>query len=100
MGELQLSSFSKVLSLAALVWKHRRAFCKRLKLQLCRHRSSPRSPWWFLMELTVLGFKLFIDCSLLKIGTYQPFNVQQRLNTFYKKECLGREVYWLILQGL
>jgi hypothetical protein len=45
------------------------------------------------MEEIVLGSKLFIDCSLQKMGAYHLFRVDQILSTFNKKECLGREAY-------
>jgi hypothetical protein len=37
--------------------------------------------------LPIVGSKLFIDCSLWKMGAYQLFRVDQRLNTFCRKEC-------------
>jgi hypothetical protein len=40
---------------------------------------------------------LFIDCSSWKLGAYYFLRVDQRLNTFFRKECLGREAYWLNL---
>jgi hypothetical protein len=46
-----------------------------------------------LEEETVLGSKLFIDCSLWKMDAYQLLRVNQRLNTFCREECLGRETY-------
>ena len=54
----------------------------------------------FLMRETVLGSKLFIDCSSWKMGAYHLLRVDQRLNTFCRKECLGREAYWLSPLGL
>lgn len=42
----------------------------------------------------------FIDSSLWKMDAYQFLRVDQRLNTFYREECLRREAYWLNPQGL
>jgi hypothetical protein len=97
--EILLSSFVIVLSFSAVFWEHREAFCRRLMWQLHRRRPFPCSPWRFLMEETGLGFKLFIDCSSWKMGAYHLLRVDL-LNTFCKKECLGRDTYWLNPQGL
>jgi hypothetical protein len=35
----------------------------------------------------------FIECSSWKMDAYQFLRVYQRLNTFRRKECLGREAY-------
>jgi hypothetical protein len=43
---------------------------------------------------------LFIDYSLWKMGAYQLLRVDQRLNTFCREECPGRDVYWLNPRGL
>jgi hypothetical protein len=51
------------------------------------------------MKETVLGSKLFIDCSLWKMGAYHLLRVDQSLNTFCGKECPGRDAYWLNPQG-
>jgi hypothetical protein len=37
----------------------------------------------------------FIYCSLWKMGAFDLLRVDQRLNTFCRKKCLGREAYWL-----
>ena len=74
-----------------------RPFCRRLRLGLYTRKPPPSPPRWFLMRETVLGSKLFIDCSLWKMDAYQLLRVDQRLNTFCRKECLGREAYWLNL---
>jgi hypothetical protein len=51
------------------------------------------------MKETVLGSKLFIMEN--ESIAYQLLGVGPRLNTFGRKEHLGREAYWLInLQGL
>jgi hypothetical protein len=42
----------------------------------------------------------FIDCSSWKMDAYHLLRVDQRLNTFGRKECLRREAYWLKPQGL
>ena len=34
------------------------------------------------------------------MGAYHLLRVDQRLNTFCKKECPGREAYWLNTQSL
>ena len=52
------------------------------------------------MKETVLGSKLFIGCSLQKLDAYHLLKVDLRLNTFCRKECPGREAYWLNPQGL
>ena len=52
------------------------------------------------MKETVLGSKLFIGCSLWKLDAYHLLKVDLRLNTFCRKECPGREAYWLNPQGL
>lgn len=38
---------------------------------------------------------LFAHSSSWKIGAYNILRVNQRLNTFYRKECPGREAYCL-----
>jgi hypothetical protein len=50
------------------VQEHKGAFYRRLLQQLCRQRLPPCSPEQFLMKETVLGSKLFIDCSSWKMG--------------------------------
>jgi hypothetical protein len=62
-------------------------------LQFSRQRLSPFSPWLVLMRKTVLGFKLFIDCSSWKMSACHFLRVDQRLNTFWRKDCLEREAY-------
>jgi hypothetical protein len=42
------------------------------------------------LKETVLGSKLFIDCSLCNIDTYHFLTVGQSLNTFCRGECLGK----------
>ena len=37
---------------------------------------------------------------VVKINAYDLLRVDQRLNTFCRKECLGREGYWLNPWGL
>ena len=51
------------------------------------------------MKETVLGSKLFIDCSSWKMGAYNLLKVDRRLNTFYRKECPGKQAYWLTLRA-
>jgi len=63
-------------------------------VRLCRQRLSPHSLRGFLRE-TVLGSKLLI----MKMGAHHLLRVDQRLNTFGRKESLGRETYWLNPQG-
>jgi hypothetical protein len=41
------------------------------------------------------GSKLCFGWSLWKMDAYQLLRVNERLNTFFGKECLEREVYWL-----
>jgi hypothetical protein len=82
--ELQLSSSAKV---AVVVWGNSEVIYGRFRLRLCSWRPFP---WWFQMEETVLGSKLFIDCSSWKMNVYQLLRVDQRLNTFCREECLGR----------
>jgi hypothetical protein len=43
---------------------------------------------------------LFIDGSSWKMGACHIPRVDQRLNTFCKKECPGRKAYWLNPQSL
>lgn len=52
------------------------------------------------MRETVFGPRLFIAFSLWKIVAYPFLRVDQRLNTFRRKECSEREAYWLNPQGL
>jgi hypothetical protein len=52
------------------------------------------------MKEMVLAFKLFIGYSLQKRGAYHLLRVDQSLNITHRKECPGREAYWLNLQGL
>ena len=52
------------------------------------------------MRETVFGPKLLIACSSWKIGACHLLRVDQRLNFFCRKECPGREVYWLHLHDL
>ena len=51
------------------------------------------------MRERVPGYKLFIDCLSCRIGAYHFLGVDQRLNTFRRKECPGREACWLNCQG-
>jgi hypothetical protein len=44
-------------------------------------------------DSSVLCSKLFIDSSLWKMGLYYLLRVDQRLNTFFRKECPGREAF-------
>lgn len=43
---------------------------------------------------------LFIGCSMWEMSAYHFLRVNQRLNTFHRKECLKRDIYWLTPQGL
>jgi phage protein U len=52
------------------------------------------------MKETVLGSKLLIDCSSWKMGAYNLLKMDRRLNTFYRKECPGKQAYWLTLRAL
>lgn len=52
------------------------------------------------MRETVFGPRLFIAFSLWKMVAYPLLRVDQRLNTFRRKECPEREAYWLNPQGL
>lgn len=76
-GELQLSSSVTFLSLAETVWECGGAFCRRFK------QSS----------------SVDADCPSWKMGANDLLSMVQRLNTFCRKECLGREAYWLNSQG-
>jgi hypothetical protein len=44
-------------------------------------------PGQFSMRQSVFDLKLFIDCSSWKMGAYDLFRVDQRLNNFCRMEC-------------
>lgn len=57
--------------------------------------SSHGGPWWrrqSLLNHTVL--------FMMDEGVYDLLRVSQRLNTFYRKGCPGKEVHWLHTYGL
>jgi hypothetical protein len=59
-----------------------------------------------MLLMTVLGERdspclsiWLIDYSLWKMDAYRLLRVLQRLNTFSRKKCPGREAYWLTLRA-
>jgi hypothetical protein len=61
-------------------------------------KTSP--PWLFLMKETVLTCPNWLFIVYHWKWVYTTYSWWTRdWNTFYRKECLGREVYWLNPQG-
>lgn len=50
---------------------------------------------WFSMRDSPCLSKLFIHCSLWKMGAYNSLRVDQGLNTFCREDDQGREAHWL-----
>lgn len=71
-GELWLSSWASVLSLAVVVWEGRGAFQEGFSLDssVCEGLYKVFFMLPMVVKETVLGSKGFVDCSWWKMGPY------------------------------
>ena len=62
-------------------------------------RGLPRLPLTVVLDETVLFVHIVYLLFIVENGCIPLTQMDQRLNTFDRKECLGREAYWLNSQG-
>lgn len=96
--ELWFSSWAIVLRLGVVAWKHRGAFCRRIRCHGSVDKGLIHAPTVVSMKKDSPWFQT-VYWSSWKICVYHLLRVNQTLNIFCRKESLGREAYCLTLSA-